>query len=122
MAATEVLNPEQTPDPFFKPAVAFMQAGGQNDPAKKSKINLKQVMNGEVPSETRFTLQNEHFITIQLYINAAIKVPGTSDLFETTYPKLNFKDFLSENDYADYEVNQSNFYVGVSTYFMEYAK
>ena len=104
MAATEVLAPEQTPDPFFKPAIAFMQAGGQNDPAKKSKINLKQVMNAEVPSDTRFTLQNEHFITIQLYINTAFKVPGTEALFETTYPKPNFEEFLSENNYADYEV------------------
>ncbi|MCJ1248002.1 hypothetical protein MMC30_005217 [Trapelia coarctata] len=91
-ATAASLEQHASPVPFTKSAYGFVRTA----PAAAAALNFKSEMN-VVPTEA-FVLQDNHFVNLPLDINAAFKLPGSVELFKSTYSETNFQ-WLTTADY-----------------------
>lgn len=73
----------------------------------KIKIPDDKSWSGATKEEPVFLLNNQDFIDLQLYINSALKLPGSTALFKSTYTKKSFDPYFG-SDPSLYDVSACN--------------
>ncbi|KAJ2903884.1 hypothetical protein MKZ38_009170 [Zalerion maritima] len=93
MATADVLPPSDVLNGVSKSAHSFLtpiksqDSGVDVNPTPEKKPKRKEV----------FVLNSTSFIDLQMYVQAALRLPSSTEMFMNTYPESAFKDYFSSD-------------------------